>query len=91
MGTPNDEIWPGVSELPDYKSTFPQWSPQPLENIIKNLDEVGLDVLQVSIVFYHLVLVLTLSGSNVSVTIKPVVSLLSESNPIHGLIRIRTP
>ncbi|CAG8675838.1 9751_t:CDS:2 [Acaulospora colombiana] len=48
MGTPNDEIWPGVSELPDYKSTFPQWSPQPLENIIKNLDEVGLDVVQVS-------------------------------------------
>ncbi|PVG04142.1 Pkinase-domain-containing protein [Serendipita vermifera] len=46
MGTPNDEIWPGVSELPDYKSTFPQWSGQPLENIIKNLDEVGLDVVQ---------------------------------------------
>ncbi|KIM27575.1 hypothetical protein M408DRAFT_330008 [Serendipita vermifera MAFF 305830] len=45
MGTPNDTIWPGVSELPDYKSSFPQWSPQPLGNIIKNLDDVGLDVI----------------------------------------------
>lgn len=46
MGTPNDTIWPGVSELPDYKSTFPQWGPQPLGSIVKDLDEVGLDVIQ---------------------------------------------
>jgi hypothetical protein len=48
MGTPNDTIWPGVSELPDYKSSFPQWGPQPLAGIIKHLDEVGLDVVNVS-------------------------------------------
>lgn len=44
MGTPTDEIWPGVSELPDYKPTFPQWGSQPLGNIIKDLDDVGIDV-----------------------------------------------
>lgn len=44
MGTPNDTIWPGVSELPDYKSSFPQWGPQPLGDIIRHLDGVGLDV-----------------------------------------------
>jgi hypothetical protein len=48
MGTPNDTIWPGVSELPDYKSSFPQWGPQHLGDIIRNLDEVGLDVVNVS-------------------------------------------
>uniref|UniRef100_A0A453N3D9 Protein kinase domain-containing protein n=1 Tax=Aegilops tauschii subsp. strangulata TaxID=200361 RepID=A0A453N3D9_AEGTS len=25
MGTPNEETWPGVSSLPDYKSAFPKW------------------------------------------------------------------
>lgn len=48
MGTPNDTIWPGVSELPDYKSSFPQWGPQRLGSIIKNMDDVGLDVVNVS-------------------------------------------
>lgn len=25
MGTPNEEIWPGVTSLPDFKSAFPKW------------------------------------------------------------------
>ncbi|KAG8802002.1 Cyclin-dependent kinase catalytic subunit [Serendipita sp. 398] len=45
MGTPNDTIWPGVSELPDYKSTFPQWGPQPLGEVVKGVDAQGLDVI----------------------------------------------
>ncbi|KAG8809669.1 Cyclin-dependent kinase catalytic subunit [Serendipita sp. 399] len=45
LGTPNDTIWPGVSELPDYKSTFPQWGPQPLGEIIKGVDAEGIDVI----------------------------------------------
>ena len=48
LGTPNDTIWPGVSDLPDYKSSFPQWGPQPLGDVIRNMDEVGLDVINVS-------------------------------------------
>jgi cyclin-dependent kinase len=47
LGTPDDRIWPGVSELPDYKPTFPQWSPQPLPAVIPSLDEDGYDMLQV--------------------------------------------
>lgn len=47
MGTPNDEIWPGVSELPDYKRSFPQWSPQRLELLIPDLDEYGIDAIKV--------------------------------------------
>lgn len=32
LGTPNEELWPGVSKLPDYKPTFPNCtrSPQPI-------------------------------------------------------------
>jgi cyclin-dependent kinase 2 len=36
MGTPQEDTWPGVTQLPDYKSTFPKWDPQPLpEEIAK--------------------------------------------------------
>jgi hypothetical protein len=50
MGTPNDEIWPGVSELPDYKRSFPQWYPQRLELLIPDLDEHGIDAIKVGYV-----------------------------------------
>lgn len=46
MGTPNDEIWPGVAKLPDYKPTFPQWSKQDLSSLIQSLDADGIDMLQ---------------------------------------------
>ncbi|KAL1923892.1 uncharacterized protein VTP21DRAFT_6927 [Calcarisporiella thermophila] len=45
LGTPNEKMWPGVSQLPDYKATFPSWQPQPLNKIIPTLDEEGLDLL----------------------------------------------
>lgn len=48
MGTPNDEVWPGVSELPDFKPSFPQWSAQRLEVLIPDLDSDGIDGIQVS-------------------------------------------
>ena len=47
LGTPNEEVWPTVSTLPDYKPTFPQWSSQDLGRIVATLDEVGLDFLKV--------------------------------------------
>jgi len=51
LGTPDDHAWPGVSELPDYKPTFPQWGPQPLASAIPRLEEDGYDVLQQSLVY----------------------------------------
>jgi len=45
LGTPNDSIWPGVTELPEYKSTFPFWKAQPLKKYVPNLEDVGLDLL----------------------------------------------
>lgn len=49
LGTPNEDIWPGVSTLPDYKSTFPQWHPVDLERAVPALDENGIDLLTVSV------------------------------------------
>ncbi|PCH34601.1 Pkinase-domain-containing protein [Wolfiporia cocos MD-104 SS10] len=46
LGTPNEETWPGVKQLPDYKPTFPNWSPQDLADHVPTLDEDGLDFLK---------------------------------------------
>ncbi|KIK62997.1 hypothetical protein GYMLUDRAFT_41298 [Collybiopsis luxurians FD-317 M1] len=46
MGTPNEQSWPGVSTLPDYKATFPQWSTQDLSAVVPVLDEAGIDILR---------------------------------------------
>jgi len=45
LGTPNEENWSGVTSLRDFKSTFPKWSPQPLSNVVKDLDPLGIDLL----------------------------------------------
>ncbi|KAG1824656.1 kinase-like domain-containing protein [Suillus subaureus] len=45
LGTPSEETWPGVTQLPDYKDTFPRWSKQELKSVVPNLDEQGLDLL----------------------------------------------
>ena len=46
LGTPNNDVWPDVESLPDYKSTFPKWKGGDLS--VKNLDNNGLDLLAVS-------------------------------------------
>ena len=47
LGTPNETVWSGVSQLPDFKDTFPKWKPRGLENIpglSQNLGEDGIDL-----------------------------------------------
>ncbi|XP_018320756.1 cyclin-dependent kinase 1 [Agrilus planipennis] len=46
LKTPTEKLWPGVSQLPDYKATFPNWTNYNLESQVKNLDEAGLDLLK---------------------------------------------
>ena len=48
LGTPDNKTWPGVSKLPDYKSTFPKWKAQDPAKIIPQLDKDGKDILEVS-------------------------------------------
>jgi len=39
MGTPNEDTWPGVSSLPEYKKDFPVYHSQPLNTVVLRLDE----------------------------------------------------
>ncbi|RQM20543.1 hypothetical protein B5M09_009565 [Aphanomyces astaci] len=47
LGTPDDHMWPGVSSLPDFKTSFPKWQPQPWMDIVPSLDACGMDLLMV--------------------------------------------
>lgn len=47
LGTPNNDVWPEVESLPDYKNTFPKWKSGNLASMVKNLDTNGLDLLAV--------------------------------------------
>jgi len=49
-GTPSNDLWPGVAQLPDFKPTFPQFKvrflPKPKDFALtfKNFDPLGLDL-----------------------------------------------
>lgn len=47
LGTPNEEIWPGVSKLINWHE-YPQWTAKPLSSAVPGLDENGLHLLGVS-------------------------------------------
>ncbi|KAF6204983.1 hypothetical protein GE061_019150 [Apolygus lucorum] len=49
--TPNEELWPGVSELPDYKPTFPEWTRYNLDSQVKNINELGQQLLRDMLVY----------------------------------------
>ncbi|XP_013784754.1 cyclin-dependent kinase 2-like isoform X1 [Limulus polyphemus] len=45
LGTPDEDTWPGVTKLPDYKSSFPKWKAQDMNKLVPNLDLDGQDLL----------------------------------------------
>ncbi|EDS28189.1 cell division protein kinase 2 [Culex quinquefasciatus] len=51
LKTPTEEIWPGVTSLPDYKPTFPCWTQNNLKDQLKNMDSAGLDLLQKCLIY----------------------------------------
>jgi len=51
LGTPNEQIWPGVSSLPDFKPVFPQWKPQLLSTSCPNLDGLAMDLLAKTLIY----------------------------------------
>jgi serine/threonine protein kinase len=44
-GTPTELTWPGITKLPDFKSTFPKFKAGNLQDAAKGLDVLGLDLL----------------------------------------------
>ncbi|KAG9004037.1 Cyclin-dependent kinase catalytic subunit [Tulasnella sp. JGI-2019a] len=51
MGTPNEDTWPGVTSLPDYKPTFPQWGAQDLRRVVEGIDEDARDLLEKTLLY----------------------------------------
>lgn len=45
LGTPTEETWPGVSQLKEYKTSFPNFCSQGLESFV-NLNDEGMDLLK---------------------------------------------
>ncbi|CAG8908895.1 unnamed protein product [Penicillium egyptiacum] len=45
LGTPDEESWPGVTELPDYKASFPKWK-QPNTTLVPGLESSGCELLE---------------------------------------------
>ncbi|KAG8197973.1 hypothetical protein JTE90_029368 [Oedothorax gibbosus] len=41
LGTPTDDVWPGVTEMPDYKTTFPNWKNNSLSVLSVRLGKEG--------------------------------------------------
>jgi serine/threonine protein kinase len=47
LGTPTEEMWPGVSQIQDWNTSFPKWKKAPFaKNVTDHLDHIGLDLLE---------------------------------------------
>lgn len=45
LGTPDENIWPGVTQLRDYTSMFPSWEPRSLDEVVPSFDSDAKDLL----------------------------------------------
>ncbi|CAG9318449.1 unnamed protein product [Blepharisma stoltei] len=45
LGTPTDQVFPGVTSFADFKPTFPKWRGESLRTLVPNISEDGLDLL----------------------------------------------
>jgi len=44
-GTPTNATWPGVTNLPDFKNTFPRFRQAIPEQVLGNFDVIAMDLL----------------------------------------------
>lgn len=47
LGTPDETIWPGVSQLPDYTSRFPRWEASNIDDLLPTFDDDAKDLISV--------------------------------------------
>ncbi|TPX44461.1 hypothetical protein SeLEV6574_g04481 [Synchytrium endobioticum] len=45
LGTPDEQSWPKITELPEYKQDFPIYAKQLLDTLVPKLDANGIDLL----------------------------------------------
>lgn len=47
LGTPDETVWPGVTQLPDWNTSFPKWYKSSYSKVVlDNLESSGLDLLE---------------------------------------------
>jgi len=51
LKTPTENIWPGVTQLQDYKTNFPCWSQNQLQKQVKGMSAAGLDLLEKTLIY----------------------------------------
>jgi len=51
LRTPNEELWPGVTQMPDFKPTFPNWSTMNLKTSMKKMEPAGLELLELMLIY----------------------------------------
>ncbi|KAI0395474.1 kinase-like domain-containing protein [Xylariaceae sp. FL0594] len=51
LGTPTEEVWPGVTSYPDFKASFPKWIRDESKPLCSNLDDMGLDLLEAMLAY----------------------------------------
>ncbi|KAH7319739.1 kinase-like domain-containing protein [Stachybotrys elegans] len=51
LGTPTEDVWPGITSYPDFKASFPKWERNYNKPLCSNLDEHGLELLEQMLVY----------------------------------------
>ncbi|VUC38013.1 unnamed protein product [Clonostachys rosea] len=51
LGTPTEDVWPGVTTYPDFKSSFPKWERNYDQPLCHSLDDSGLHMLEAMLVY----------------------------------------
>ena len=46
LGTPNEEVWPGVTTLQDWNEDFPVWPPLNIARFMPGMNEHGVDLVE---------------------------------------------
>ena len=58
LGTPDDSVWPGFSQLKDYQDKFPKWPKQDIVSVavVGDLEMEGQSLLRVRIIEFYCIL-----------------------------------
>ena len=46
LGTPDENVWPGLKDMPDYTANYPIYPRQDLLQIIPKIERQGIDLLE---------------------------------------------
>lgn len=49
LGTPNEDMWPGVTALQDWNDDFPVWPSLQIGHFVSNINSDGIDLIEVSL------------------------------------------